>query len=106
MKRRFLIAVAAFALLLGALPLGAADEKHPPVNMGAFVAELMRIQMEDKDMSLFLWFPKEFFVEAGVAQSGEKREAAAKEMEFLNDYLIVVAQAQHENPDGTQVYDS
>ncbi len=79
---------------------------RPKSNIGAFATEVIRLQVQNKQMDMSMWFPTEFFVEAGLSQGTVTREALEKELGYVRKYAIVAAQRQDVAADGTVTFSS
>ncbi len=74
------------------------------VDLGSFATEILKVSMEGDFMEFAMWFPYEFFVQAGLAEGGMPRSIVEQNMEFLKPYITIVAQANITQPDGTSLY--
>ena len=83
-----------------------APDEPPPADLGRFVNEIMRVQLQGDASQILLWFPQEFLVESSFAETGQSRAAARKELTFLDPYLLTVVRCSVTQPDGREKYAS
>ncbi|HYN85256.1 MAG TPA: zinc ribbon domain-containing protein [Pyrinomonadaceae bacterium] len=75
-----------------------------PVDLGAFLKEVLAFRLEQDRTHLAIWIPYEFFVAAASADGTVDRAAMERDLDFLRDYIPFVIQNEYERPDGTKVY--
>lgn len=103
------LGIAALTVLLLCLPLplpsqAARDAPQTPgTDLGAFVKEIMVLDMQGDHTQLAMWFPYEFFVASVIAQ-GTPRAAAEKDTEFIKPFIILFVQNKTDQPDGSSKY--
>jgi hypothetical protein len=103
------LGLAASALLLLCLPLpsysqAARDAPRPQgADIGAFIKEIMVVDMQADHSQLAMWFPYEFFVSAAIEQ-GTPRAVAEKDTAFIKPFLILVIQNKTDRPAGGSAY--
>ncbi|MFL6207462.1 MAG: hypothetical protein ACJ74W_01355 [Pyrinomonadaceae bacterium] len=93
-------------LLPASLPAQQGTTHDPAVDLGAFTKELMIMRLEDNHTQVVIWFPFDFFVASGVADSGRPKAEVEQELDFLKTYLTVMVQNSIDKPDGGSVYAS
>jgi hypothetical protein len=89
---------------LGAAPTRAQQAEPSKVDLGAFTREIMILRMEGNQQQLAMWMPPEFFVEAGMAESGDPRKQVEKEVAFLRPFLTIIVQCGADDELGRTAY--
>jgi|GEM_PF-1812762 len=108
-SKRLGLAALTLLLLLLCLPLPSPSKaarvapQTPGVDLGAFVKEIMVMDMEADHSQLAMWFPYEFFVASMMAQ-GASKSLAEKDSEFVKPFIILFVQNKTDRPDGSSAY--
>jgi hypothetical protein len=99
-----LLVVLAVTHLAPSRVLSQEQPARPKVDLGSFVKEVMILKLEGDQRQLAMWFPFEFFVQAGMAEGGKSRSEVEKEIGFLKPYHVIMVQTGWDREDGTTVY--
>ncbi len=81
---------------------GAAPE--PTVDLGGFTKEIMQFKVDSNFTELVMWTPLEFFVESSVAGGMGTGDEVAKDLAYLEPYVIMIAQTSIIQLDGSALY--
>ena len=105
-KLKILLFLGSVSLAIGITAVKAQPwQKRNKVDLGAFIEELVKINILDNQTQSAIWLPFEFYAEANQAQ--EKNTAQIeKELEPLKPYLIFMVQCSLEKPDSSVIYES
>ena len=80
-------------------------QKRGKVDLGAFIGELVEINILGNQTQSAIWLPFEFYIEANRAQ-GKSTVQIEKEMAPLKPYLVFMVQCSIENPGSPAIYES
>ncbi|MBC8031626.1 MAG: zinc ribbon domain-containing protein [Pyrinomonadaceae bacterium] len=78
--------------------------KNSAVDVGAFVKEIMALDLKDGRTHLAMWLPYEFFVAATLSDGKLPKATVEKNLEFLIPYITLFVQTSIKQPSGIDVY--
>ncbi|MFM9960606.1 MAG: hypothetical protein ACKV2Q_05215 [Planctomycetaceae bacterium] len=109
MRNTFRVACLCALLSVGFLALNGHGQDGPPgksqTNVGSFINELMRLEIQKDSQQLAIWMPREFFI-AAAHQEGTSLEQARTDTAFLDAYQIVLVQCGKSDIVGNTKYSS
>ena len=76
----------------------------PNVDVGSFIKELMAVKADGNQIQMAIWFPLEFFEEAGLAQGGTSRAEVERRLRFLMPYHTIIVIRGWTQDDGSTAY--
>ena len=105
-KLKILLFLGLISLVVGITAVEAQPwQKRNKVDLGAFIEELVEINILDNQTQSAIWLPFEFYAEANQAQ-GKNAAQIEKELAPLKPYLIFMVQCSIEKLDSFVVYES
>jgi hypothetical protein len=108
-KFRRIAPFVALAATWSLTPAVIAQQQSPGMSKfdaGSFIKELLVLKAEGRQAQIAMWFPFEFFVEAGFAQAGTTRAEVERRLTFLRPYHTIIVQRALTQDDGTTAFAS